>query len=125
MIYGIGTDLVKVERIAKSMEKPRFAQWVFTEEERALLDSIGGEGKANETAAANFAAKEAFLKAAGVGLGGFALSEMAALREESGRPYYKLSGAAASYVEKNGLTAHLTLGHEDGMAIAVAILEKV
>ncbi len=125
MLYGLGVDCVKVARIAESLAKPRFAQWVFSAEERALVEATGTNSKkAEETAAANFAAKEAFLKAAGVGLGGFALQEMAALREESGKPYYALSGKALEFCEKNGLCAHLSLSHEDGLAVAVAILEK-
>ena len=44
-----------------------------------------------------FAAKEAFLKAAGTGLGGFALSELALLRAENGAPYFELQGRAAAW----------------------------
>ncbi len=56
-------------------------------EEQALLAALGDKHRA-ETAAANFAAKEAFLKAAGTGLGGFAMPELAVLRRESGAPYF-------------------------------------
>jgi holo-[acyl-carrier protein] synthase len=124
MIIGIGVDLVSIERFMKSFEKPRFAKWVFSEEERELFDKKTGEGKRNETAAANFAAKEAFLKAAGVGLGGFALHEICALRNEAGMPYYVLKGKAAEYVEKNKLTVHLSLTHENMNAMAFAVFEK-
>lgn len=125
MIFGIGVDCVKVARIAHSMEKPRFAKWVFSQAEQDMLAELGEGEKANESAAANFAAKEAFLKAAGVGLGGFALSDMAALRHENGMPYYQLSGTAAEFCEKNGLKPHLSISHEDGLAVATALLEKV
>lgn len=124
MITGVGVDCVTVERIAQSMEKPRFAKWVFSEEEQTLIESIQAGEKRNETAAANFAAKEAFLKATGVGLGGFALSEIASLRNEAGMPYYKLHGKAAEYTEKRGILTHLSLSHENGMAVAFAVLEK-
>lgn len=124
MIYGIGVDGAAIGRIAKSMEKTRFLQRVFSAEEQALLAAIAAEGKRRETAAANFAAKEAFLKAAHVGLGGFALNEIAALRAESGMPYYRFSGAAAAFCEERGLAAHLSLSHEEGLAIAFAVLEK-
>lgn len=124
MIYGIGVDSAAIGRIAKSMEKTRFLERIFSTEEQALLTAIAAEGKRRETAAANFAAKEAFLKAAHLGLGGFALCEIAALRAESGMPYYRLSGAAAAFCEAHGLTAHLSLTHEDGLAIAFAVLEK-
>ena len=81
-------------------------------------------GKAKwETAAANFAAKEAFLKACGKGLGGFALAEIAVLRRESGAPYYALTGAAAAWLAARGGVAHLSLSHDAGMACAFTVLE--
>ena len=77
-----------------------------------------------ESAAANFAAKEAFLKAAGTGLSGFAMGEIEALRKPSGAPYYAFSGKAAAWMHENGLTAQLSLSHEQGTALAFCILEK-
>ena len=85
MIFGIGTDLCAADRMAAKLQKPAFVQRVFSPAEQALLNGRGGTHRA-ETAAANFAAKEAFLKAAGTGLGGFALSDLAVLRTESGAP---------------------------------------
>lgn len=82
--------------------------------------------KTIERLAANFAAKEAFLKATGLGLAGFALADIAALRRESGAPYYAFTGSAADYMARNNLTAHLSLSHEKGtagMAMAYCILE--
>ena len=59
------------------------------------------------SAAADFAAKEAFLKAAGTGLREpFALREIEAVRLESGAPAYRFSGATARWVADHGLTAH-------------------
>ena len=72
MIVGIGVDCTSVSRLAASIQRPHFVQRVFGQTEQALLQSRGG--RAAETAAANFAAKEAFLKAVGTGLGGFALA---------------------------------------------------
>ena len=60
---------------------------VFAPAEQALLSALGEKRRA-ETAAANFAAKEAFLKAVGTGLGGFVLCDLAVLRRESGAPYF-------------------------------------
>lgn len=64
MIFGIGTDLCAADRMAEKLQKPAFVQRVFSPAEQALLNERGGTHRA-ETAAANFAAKEAFLKAAG------------------------------------------------------------
>lgn len=123
MIYGIGTDLCESARMERAIAREPFLKKVFAPAEQELLLSHTGKRRA-ETAAANFAAKEAFLKACGRGLGGFALVEIAVLRHESGAPYYALSGAAARWAQENRLTAHLSLTHDGGLACAFAVLEQ-
>lgn len=123
MIYGIGTDLCESTRMERAIARETFLQRVFSEAEQALIDSHTGKRRA-ETAAANFAAKEAFLKACGRGLGGFALSDIGVLRRESGAPYYALSGEAARWAQEQHLTAHLSLTHDAGLACAFAVLEQ-
>lgn len=123
MIRGMGMDLASVTRLAHSIEKEHFVQRVFGQQEQRLLCERGT--RAAQTAAANFAAKEAFLKAAGTGLGGFALREIQALRLESGAPVYHFSGAAQAYMTEHRLTAHLSLSHEGDIAAAVCILETI
>ena len=120
MIFGVGIDLCDAGRLEKSLAKQSFLDHVF---EQALLASLGEKRRA-ETAAANFAAKEAFLKAAGTGLGGFAMPELAVLRQKSGAPYFALTGAAAAWVREQGLTVHVSLTHERGLANALVLLEK-
>ena len=62
--------------------------------------------------------------AAGTGLREpFALREIEAVRLESGAPAYRFSGATARWVADHGLTAHLSLSHDGGMALAFCILE--
>ena len=61
MIFGIGTDLCAADRMTAKLQKPAFVQRVFSPAEQALLNERGGTHRA-ETAAANFAAKEAFFK---------------------------------------------------------------
>ena len=76
------------------------------------------------SAAADFAAKEAFLKAAGTGLREpFSLCEIEAIRLPGGAPAYCFSGRSAQWVEARRLRSHLSLSHEDGMAMAYCILE--
>ena len=76
------------------------------------------------SAAADFAAKEAFLKAAGTGLREpFSLCEIEAVRLPGGAPAYRFSGRSAQWVEARRLRAHLSLSHEDGLAMAYCILE--
>ncbi len=123
MLVGIGIDCVQISRMEKSLKNEQFLQRVYSEQEQQMLAAASG-AKLHSTAAANFAAKEAFLKAAGVGLGSFALSSIAVLRATSGQPYYLLSGKAQEYCEQNGITAHLSITHEAGLAMATAILEQ-
>lgn len=123
MILGIGIDLCAAGRIEKSLDKPTFCDYVYAPAEQQLLSGLAGKRRA-ETAAANFAAKEAFLKAAGTGLGGFALSELALLRAENGAPYFELSGRAAAWAAQRGLTVHVSLTHESGLANAIVVLEE-
>ena len=91
MILGVGADLVRIERMQRSLASPSFMEKVFGPEERALLAATPPSRRA-ERAAGCWAAKEAFLKAAGRGLGGFSLAEIQALRLPSGAPYYALGG---------------------------------
>ena len=134
MLYGIGCDLCEIAHLEKSLSGPHasaFVRRVYGEAERAALGldtpfSAGGRGSAHRlaSAAANFAAKEAFLKAAGTGLREpFSLREIEAVRLESGAPAYRFSGATAAWVQARGLTARLSLSHEGGMALAFCVLE--
>ena len=123
MIYGVGTDLVKVDRMQKSLASPSFWRRVFGEREQSFLQSLG-EKHQRESAAANFAAKEAFLKAAGTGIGGFALAEIQVLRKKSGAPFFELTGTAAQWAEEQSLHPHLSLSHDGGMAQAFVVLEQ-
>ena len=89
-----------------------------------VQNEIGNRHSPTVIAAADFAAKEAFLKAAGTGLAGpFALAEIEAVRLDSGAPAYRFSGRTAEWVARRHLTAHLTLSHDGGMAMAFCLLE--
>lgn len=122
MIAGIGIDLTSVTRIARSIGRPGFLEKVYGPAERAMLEQRGLRA---ETAAANFAAKEALGKALGTGLlREFSLSEAEALRDENGAPYFVFSGRAAQLMRARGLTAHLSLTHEGDAAAAFVVLER-
>ncbi len=140
MIVGIGCDLCAVARVEKILAKPsgtHFLRRVFAPAELELfgvaaiaqkevqIKDIALTQTQIQRIAAHFAAKEAFLKAMGTGLAGFALAEIAPLRKESGAPYYAFYGAAADYMQQQNLTAHLSLSHEKEMAMAYCVLERV
>ena len=123
-MIGLGVDLCEVARIERAAQKSdAFLERYYTEEERAYIKRRKGMGM--QSAAAMYAAKEALLKALGVGLsGGVALREIAVCHDEGGAPRYALTGQAARRLSELGATrAHLTLTHEAGFACAVAIIE--
>ena len=133
MIYGIGCDLCSTARMAKSLggaHGPAFAARVFGPSEREALGLAGDipdplSAHRSASAAADFAAKEAFLKAAGTGLREpFSLCEIEAVRLESVAPAYRFSGKTADWVQAHHLTARLSLSHEGGMALAFCTLEQ-
>lgn len=122
MIYGIGVDAVRIDRMAKSLARPGFTARVFSEGERKLF-ATQNERRAAQTAAGCFAAKEAFLKSTGGGLGAFSLRDITALRDASGAPYFAFSGTAADFILKKSLAAHLSITNEAGLATAFVVLE--
>ena len=138
MLYGIGCDLCEVARMEKSLSGahgPAFARRVFGPAELAAL-GLGAEAEpwpagraaAHKTAsaAADFAAKEAFLKAAGTGLAApFSLCEIEAVRLPSGAPEYRFSGKTAEWMVAHHLAAKLSLSHDGGMALAFCTLEQL
>ena len=121
---GLGIDLCGVERIERELKRSdAFLHRFFTNSERAYIASRGQMGA--QSAAAMFAAKEAFLKAAGTGLREpFSLCEIEAVRQENGAPAYRFSGQTAAWVAQHRLRARLSLSHEGGMALAFCTLEE-
>lgn len=115
-----GIDLVEISRIQKSMENPRFLTRVFSEEELEYFQQKGAHKI--ESAAANFAAKEAFSKALGTGVRGFSLREVSVLRDKLGAPFLSLSKKAAQLAQ--GYEISLSLTHTAHYASAVVILTK-
>ncbi|MBR3874116.1 MAG: holo-ACP synthase [Clostridia bacterium] len=119
---GIGIDLCAIERIEKSMNE-RFLTRYFTQEERDYIAQRGQMGA--QSAAAMFAAKEAFLKAVGIGIGrGIELCEVGVVHTDNGVPVYHLCGKAAEKMDELGAkSAFLSLSHEVGIAAAVCVIE--
>ena len=103
---------------------PRFAERVFTAEERRYCDSRGVA--AAQHYAARFAAKEAAFKALGTGwAGGIAWQDVEVVSQESGAPALRLSGGAREIYQRSGATrAHLSISHTTEHAIAQVILEN-
>lgn len=122
MIFGIGIDVVEVERIESSMAEfgDRFASRVFTPAERAYCDS---QKRPAIHYAARFAAKEAVAKALGTGIGtDLSWLDMEIRRRESGEPEVFLSGDGAMFAEENNLgQIKISLTHAQHYAAANAV----
>jgi len=122
-IVGVGTDLCAVSRIAKAIEKEHFYRSVYSDGERAYLESKG-RGKA-ESAAAMFAAKEAVAKALGTGFAkGVGVKMIEVTHDELGAPGVLLhEGARERLAAVGGKKVLLSLSHEGDMAMAFAVIE--
>lgn len=121
---GLGIDLCEVSRMERALQKGEaFLQRFFTAEERAYIAQRGAMGA--QSAAAMFAAKEAFLKAVGAGIGGgIALGDVGVTHAPGGAPGYALGEPALLGLEALGARrAFLSLTHEAGMAAAVCVIE--
>jgi len=106
-VLGVGVDLCDVDRMRRVLARtPGFVARVFTAGEQAYCRE---QRDPAERFAARFAAKEAVLKAMGVGLGACAFREIEVVRAESGRPSLALHGSAAGLAEARGIGAwHVT-----------------
>lgn len=119
-VVGMGADLLDIDRFrAVLIRRPGLVKRCFTESERFSLeerrDTVPG-------LAVRFAAKEAVMKALGVGLGGFALRDVEVQRDSSGEPLLLLHGRAARLAETRGVSEwRISLSHTSSNAMAVAL----
>lgn len=125
MIQGIGIDLVENERIEKIIGKwgEKFLHRVFSTEE---ISYCSRHVQASIHYGARFAAKEAFLKAMGIGLGmGVRLREIEVVNNDQGKPDLLLWDSANEQIIKRKIRKiHLSLTHTKKYATAIVILEK-
>jgi len=120
-IVGLGTDLVEVPRFRLAMERrgERLGERLFSDDERAYAYRQKDPAK---SLAARFGAKEAVMKALGVGLWKFKLRDVEVVRQKGGAPRVALHGRAAELADERGVRDwHLSLTHTDSTALAVAI----
>ena len=123
MIYGIGTDIVNIDRVSNILNKNRdgFIKRVLTEHEIALFSN-----KADNAAycAKRFAAKEAAAKALGTGIGrGVSWQHMQIENDDNGAPVLVLTGPAAERQAQLGSRqVHISIADETDRAIAFVVL---
>lgn len=114
----VGIDLVETDKIEHSMKNPRFCRRVLGAAEYSQLEK---RGFPIQSVAASFCAKEAFSKALGTGVRGFALCEVELLRGENGRPTLQLSGNALKIATERKVEFAVSVTHTRSYASAVVI----
>lgn len=124
MIYGVGTDIVEVDRIERILKKwsSRFIGKVYTSEEVQYCTAMAFPA---QHFAARFAAKEAACKGLGTGIGGgIGFTDVEVVTGPEGRPKLNFYGKAREMVDRIGITgSHISLSHTDRHAVALVVLE--
>ncbi len=125
MIAGIGFDIVEISRLESAIAKhPKtFVNHVYTRNEQATAD-----GKKNKIQfyAGRWAAKEAFVKALGIGIGQQCKwVDIEITNDDLGQPMIALSGDGATTLKSRKIThIHVSISHEKNVAGAVVVLER-
>jgi holo-[acyl-carrier protein] synthase len=116
MIKGIGLDIVEIKRIAELAERqPKFVKRILTETEIDHYSTLSG-GRRSEFLAGRFAAKEAFSKACGTGIGAdLSFTDIEVRKDHLGKPYL------SKPFEKG---VHLSITHSKDFAAAQVIIEE-
>lgn len=126
MIVGIGIDLVEIERIDEALARhgDRFAKRILSDSEFAEWDALSGAMR-SRFLAKRFAAKEAFSKAAGTGIGrGFGFQDLSVSHDALGKPLMSLNTGCAALVRYDAHHIHLSLTDERAMAGAFCVIEQ-
>ena len=129
MIFGIGTDICDVRRIAASLERrgDRFAEKVLGPNEFAVWQARRARAATRGIAylATRFSAKEAFSKAIGTGIRmPMTWRACEILNLPSGKPVIRLHGELARWFEARGLSAHVTVTDERDYAASFVVVEQ-
>ena len=121
-IFGVGTDIVSIERIKNSLKNRNFIKRIFNEKEILKCNKI--KNKIN-CYAKRYAAKEAFSKALGTGISnGINFNEIVVLNKKSGKPYINIIGQTKKALNKKlkGKKSKISLSLSDEKKYAVAFV---
>lgn len=133
MIIGMGSDLIDIRRVEKTLARfgARFTGRCFTPIEIALAERRRGGGTHTATYAKRFAAKEALSKALGTGFNhGVYMKDIGVVNDANGRPTLALEGGAARRLAAltpagHRAVIHLTLTDEPPLAGAHVLIEAL
>lgn len=131
MILGVGLDIVNVNRIENSLGKfgEKFQERVFTKFEIEKAQKFKNEKAKIRYFAKRFAAKEAFSKATGLGIGrGFDFVDIEIKNDENGKPFINLTQNVTDFLKKHfqnsDFKIDLSISDEKEIAQAIVILSK-
>jgi holo-[acyl-carrier protein] synthase len=117
----VGVDVVDVDRFRRALLRRRgLLDRLFTVSER---EYAGRFGDPTPHLAARFAAKEATMKALGVGISGFRFSDVEVVRSTSGQPTLRLAGTASNAaLDRGARVGSVSLSHTATVALAVVAM---
>ena len=124
MVIGVGVDVVDIERFRTSLARtPTMRTRVFTDVE---LDYVAPQLDQVPSLAARFAAREAVMKAMGLGLGAFGFHDVwVEIDHDSGAPRLVVTGQAAKLAADRGIDSwHVSLSHDGGVATAMVVASR-
>ena len=124
MIFGVGIDIIEVERVAEKIGKENgFRELVFSQNEIDYCEKMANK---YQHYAARFAAKEAFFKALGTGWkNGTAFNEVEIINNEQGKPEIFFTGQTAETIAQMELNRmSVSLSHLKAIASAIVIIEN-
>jgi holo-[acyl-carrier protein] synthase len=118
VIKGIGIDICELKRIESILQKqPKFVNRILTDQEKLYLEGLSDKRKV-EFIAGRFAAKEAFSKAKGTGIGSdVSFLDIEIHKDDKGKPYIIKPESKEEVV-------HLSISHSKEYAVAQVIIES-
>ena len=127
MIYGIGTDIVNIDRIAKIYQKDRerFIRKILSESEQSIISKIKLESRQIEYLAKRFAGKEAVSKALGTGIAdGLSFADIEILNNDKGQPYVRINNEDILSDEIKQSQIKISLSDDAPFAVAFVVIER-
>jgi holo-[acyl-carrier protein] synthase len=118
MIRGIGIDLIELSRMeAALLKNNRLIDRILTSREKTVYSKFSKRSRQLEFLAGRFAAKEAFAKAAGTGIGGLSFQHIEILPKETGAPEIQVRGYDPDKM-------YLSISHSKAYAIAQVVITE-
>ena len=120
MIRGIGTDIVETDRISRAIKKDYFLKRAFTDSEIAMTK----ERNTDVFLAGNFAVKEAFVKALGIGFRGIGLKDLEVLRDKYGKPFIRICNPENIHLmDINEKNIYVSISNTNSLVVAMVVIE--